>query len=387
MQGYTLSDEGKRIINQYNTRKQVFRVVSIVGLFFIVLFGYYLLRGKMPMLLQMIVLWLVAFVILMAATMLVNQKLFRYIDILYVDGNPKLFLEVVHGLMRTGFWGNPKGKRGIQIRNSNMINVSAAYCHMGEYDKALDCLREYMSEDNLKGYPLLIYYNNLLACYAGLKDWKKMRAIFEKVKRTANEIQQGSYPRNVVLMSEQHYENCRRAMMEYEILTLEGRFLATNLVHEAKEELDKAKMLIRRVNLLGQIAGYYIVLRQYDEAVDVLETIVREGKQLYNVTLAKKNLRMIRERDNAIELLEEGEVYEVKSILLQQGKDISEEELRNSVIYVLHEENGNIAGIARITNLMKLGELVMNPVYDTDKNRFRLLEEMKRREYAEADTK
>ena len=36
---------------------------------------------------------------------------------------------------------------------------------------------------------------------------------------------------------------------------------------------------------------------------------------------------------------------------------------------------------------MKLGELVMNPVYDTDKNRFRLLEEMKRREYAEADTK
>lgn len=384
MQGYTLSEEGKRLIKLYNTRKNVCSVVTWVGLFFIVLFGYYLLRD-MPILLRILILWVAGFIILRSVSILLRRKLFNYIDILYVECNPKLFLEVVHGLMRTGFWGNldGKGKRGIQLRNSNMINACAAYSYMGEYTMAVDCLKGYISVDSLKGYPLLIYYNNLLACYAGLKDWEKMRAIYEKVRQTANEIQQGRYPRNIVLLSEQHYENCRRVMMEYEILTLEGRFLAANLIHETKEELDKATVLIRRMNLLGQIAGYHIVLQQYDEAVDALETIVREGKQLYNVTLAKKQLRMIHDRDSAIELLEEGEVYGVKSILLQQGKDISEEELRNSVIYVLHEEDGNIAGIARITNLMKLGELVMNPLYDTDKNRFRLMEEMKRREYTE----
>lgn len=387
MQGYTLSEEGKRIIKQYNTRKQVFKVVFWVALFFIVFFGYYLLHGKMPMPLQMIVLWLVAFVIIMTATMLVNQKLFRYIDILYVDGNPKLFLEVVHGLMRTGFWGNPKGKRGIQLRNSNMINVSAAYCYMGEYDKALDCLKQYINEDTLKGYALLIYYNNLLTCYWGLGDWEKMRAIFEKVKLTANEIQQGRSPRNIVLMSEQHYENCRRTMMIYEILTLEGRILAGDILEEYGKELQKETVLIKQINILSGMASYHIILHQYDEAVNALERIVREGKQLYIVTLAKKKLRMIHDRDRAIELLEEGEVYEVKSILSQQGKDISQEEIRNSVIYVLHEEDGNIAGIARITNTMKFGELVMNPLYDTDKNRFRLMEEMKRREYVEQNVK
>lgn len=384
MQGYTLSDEGKRLIKQYNTRKWVFRVVSWVGLFFIVLFGYYLLPGTMPMLLQILLLWLVGFVILMAATIFANQKLFRYIDILYVDGNPKLFLEVVHGLMRTGFWGNPKGKKGIQRRNNNMINVSAAYCYMGEYDMALNCLKEYMNEENLKSYPKLIYYNNILACYAGLKDWEKMRAVFEKVKQTTDEIQQGRNPRNIVLMSEHWYENCRRVMMSYEILTLEGRPLAANLLSEEKEKLEKETVLIRRMSLLGEIARYHIVLKQYNEAVDALETIVREGKQLYNVTVAKKDLRMIRNHDIGIELMEEGESYEVKSLLNQQDRDISHEELRNSVIYVLHEEDGSIAGIARITNVMKFGELVMNPLYDTDKNRFRLMEEMKRREYTEA---
>lgn len=385
MQGYTLSEEGKRLIKMYNTRKWVFRIVSWVGLFFIVLFGYYLLRGTMPMFLQILLLWLVGFVILMAATILANQKLFCYIDILYVDGNPKLFLEVVHGLMRTGFWGNLKGKQGIQRRSSNMINASAAYCYMGEYDMALNCLKEYTSEENLKGYPKLIYYNNILACYAGLKDWENMRDVFEKVKQTADEIQQGRNPRNIVLMSEHWYENCRRVMMAYEILTLEGRSLAADLLSEVKEELAKKTKLIGRMNLLGEMARYHIVLRQYNEAVDVLETIVREGKQLYNVTVAKKDLRMIRNRDIGIELMEEGESYEVKSLLNQQGTDISQEELRSSVIYVLHEEDGSIAGVARITNVMKFGELVMNPLYDTDKNRFRLMEEMKRREYVDTN--
>ena len=384
MQGYTLSEEGKRLIKMYNTRKWICSVVSWVGLFFIVLFGYRLLRGTMPMWLQILLLWFVGFIILMAVSIFLNQKLFRYIDILYVDGNPKLFLEVVHGLMRTGFWGNLKGKKGIQRRNNNMINASAAYCYMGEYDMALDCLKEYMSEEDLKGYPKLIYYNNILACYAGLKDWENMRAVFEKVKQTADEIQQGRNPRNIVLMSEHWYENCRRVMMTYEILTLEGRSYATDLLSEAKEKLEKETMLIRRINLLGEIAEYHIVLKQYNEAVDVLETIVREGKQLYNVTVAKKELRMIRNRDIGIELMEEEESYEVKSLLNQQGRDISQEELRSSVIYVLHEEDGSIAGVARITNVMKFGELVMNPLYDTDKNRFRLMEEMKRREYTEA---
>lgn len=383
MQGYTLSDEGKRLIKMYNTRKSICTVVTSVVFFFLILLGYYLLRGTMPMLLQILVLWVVGFVILGETAVVLNQKLFRYIDILNVDGNPKLFLEVVHGLMRTGFWGKGKGKKGIQRMNNCMINVCAAYYYMGEYNMGLQCLREYINIDTLNNYQRLIYYNNVLSCYVGLKDWERMREVFDKVKQIVDEIQQGRSPRNIMRMSEYHYENCRRAMMAYEILTLEGRPLAARLLSDVREEYERETVLIKRMNLLGHIADCHIVLKQYDEAVKALETVVREGKQLYMVTLAKKELRMIRSRDAAIDLLEEGESYAVKDILSQQGTDITEEELRGSVIYVLHEEDGSVAGIARITNTMKFGELVMNPLYDTDKNRFRLMEEIKRREYAE----
>lgn len=384
MQGYTLSEEGKQLIEKYNTRKQICRVVYWVLVFFLSFGGCWLiLKTTLPVFLQLVVVWLGCFTILVAFKVLVRQQLFQYVNILNVDGNPKLFLEVIHGLMRTGFWGNLKGKRKIQRENVNMINASAAYCHMGEYDMALKCLKEYASEENLKGIALLIYYNNTLACYAGLKDWEKMRLVFEQVEQTADEIRRGRYPRKVVRMAELYYDSCRHVMMTYEIMTLQGRHLAAELLDEAQAKARKETVLIRRMSLLWQMANCHIALKQYDYAVDALEVIVRKGRQLYAVTQAKMKLRMIHDRDIGIELIEEGECQEVMSLLNEQGKDISEEELRNSIIYVLHGENGDIAGVARITNVMKFGELVMNPLHDTDKNRFRLMEEMKRREYIE----
>ncbi|MDD5949079.1 MAG: hypothetical protein PUC39_05040 [Lachnospiraceae bacterium] len=376
MQGYTLSERGKELIKWYYNRILATKIISILIGIVVALGLFWVLDDTMWYPLEFLIIWFCCFLgIFGSRTALVQLLQCNYTDLLNNKGEPRLFLEVFHGLKRLS--------HNKQMKPVDMLNVSAAYCNMGQYEDALNCLSEqYINYNALSLKLRVIYMNNKFVCYHEMGDWKMARNCFEQLKQEVERLQEKTHFARFVMWSEKIYTTCRIGVMDYEILTLEGRSYIPNILDTIREELEEKGCLVRRMYFLLHLGVKELALGHYEAAAQAFDTVVKQGGNLWYRELAKQNLRMIHDRDCGIELLQEGEAAQVRMLISQQtGTPISEEEIRNSIIYVLHEDRGEIAGVARITNNMELGEVIMSPEWDTGKNQFRLREEMKRRGY------
>lgn len=376
MEGYTLSEEGKKLIKKYYNSILAVKIIDIVVTFICALLLYHTLDGIFWFPLEILIIWVICVLIYFVVHILCAKILkCNYLELITVQGEPRLFLEVLHGLKRLS--------RKKQMTPVNMLNVSAAYCHMGQFEKALNSLSdEYINYNKLIPKLRIVYLNNKFACYYESGNWKEARKCFERLKLEVEQFQERTHFSHMILWSERVYSFCRMCIMDYEILTVEGRTYVPNMLANIRDELEKQSTLTYRISLYEHLGMKELALGHYDEAEDAFNTVIKEGKHLWNTEIARQKVRMIHDRDDAIALLQEEEVLQVKSLISQHSvQPVSDEEVRNSIIYVLHAEDNEIAGVARITNEMRFGELIMRSEYDTGKNQFRLMEEMKRRGY------
>lgn len=375
MENYVLSEEAKVRIAKYNKKCVAVQVITIVVTTLIVLWALFKGLIMMPFLLQVIVAWLLAFSIVL----ILNVFLRRIFDLDYgkimnEELDPQLFLEVHHGCM-------PKKAR---YKNLNMLNTAVAYINMGKYEDALNCMKEpYLMVNDLSLREYLIYLNNQLCCYAGMKQYQDVENLFAILKEQVEKFQEKTKFPKMMLWSETLYENARMSVLMYKVMTLEGRTYLNSMISSLKDKLEKENPLpLYKAVYTLDLARFYVAAGQYEEALTLSEKAVSLSGKMYISELARQTSRMIRDRDVDIALVQDSELLECRNILCAKyGEEYaSQEQLADLVLYVMHEKE-EVIGVAVLDKTLTVIAAAFAPEQDTDKNRFRFMQEMKRRDY------
>ena len=118
MQGYTLSERGKELIKWYYNRILATKIISILIGIVVALGLFWVLDDTMWYPLEFLIIWFCCFLgIFGSRTALVQLLQCNYTDLLNNKGEPRLFLEVFHGLKRLS--------HNKQMKPVDMLNAHA----------------------------------------------------------------------------------------------------------------------------------------------------------------------------------------------------------------------------------------------------------------------
>lgn len=384
MEGYTLSEKGKEYIRMYERRRVLAYVLAIFVGFLAALILVMLFAKTMKLVAAMLFALLPTFLIMLGAhTLFIKVLDAEYDDILNRECDPYLFLEIHHGMMRIT-------NNSQKANNINMLYTAEAYINMGQYEDAFHCISpRYIQASTLSKRENIIYLYQCFQCMYGMNRWKQIREEFATFKAVIEEFQETTHNPKMIVWSEQIYEAVRKLMMNYDILTPEGRFYIADMISDVRNHLEDAQKAIEIAQDNYLLGCLELARENYEAAEYAFSNTIKAGNRLWVAELARRKVRMIHERDVEIALVQENELSAVRALINSQNANsketVTESDLRGNIIYVLHEA-GEVAGAARITNEMKLGQMLFLPQYDNDKNEFRLLQEMKRREYVREET-
>ena len=385
MEGYTLSDKGKESIKKYAQRRVMANVFACFATLAITFSVWFLLRGHMPFWMELVIIWVTCVLVILGTRILFIKVLnVEYGDILTRECDPYLFLEIHNGMMRMT---NDSRK----ANNLNMLCTAEAYLNMGKYEDAAYCIsNRYIQVSTLNKWEYIIYLNQQFRCYYGMGKWNLMRERFATFKAAVEDFQESTRSPKMIVRSEKIYERIRVMMMNYEILTIEGAYFISSLISDIQNRLEETLPASEIALNYYELGLKELAREDYVAAENAFNQVVKTGNRLWITELARKQTRMIHERDMDIALVKESELAGIRAMInvhnTTSKEVVTEMDLRQNIIYVLHQD-GEVAGIARITNEMQLGQIVFQPQYDNSKNQFRLLQEMKRRGYVKEETK
>ena len=383
MEGYTLSEKGKEYIRTYERRRVIVKVLAVLAGFLVALILIGMMHKTVELLFSMLLAWLPTFLVIFGSNMLFTRLLDAdYTDILNKDCDPYLFLEVHHGMMRVT-------NNSQKANNINMLYTAEAYINMGQYEDALHCISpRYLQASALNKKENIIYLYQIFRCMYGMNRWKEIREEFSTFKATIEEFQETTHKPKMIVWSEQIYEDVRKQIMNYDILTTEGSSYISDMVSDIRNHLEEEQKPIETAQDYYMLGCLELARENYEAAEQAFSQVIKVGNRLWMAELARRKIRMIHERDRDIALVMESELSAVRAMInaqnAHQQEPVTESDLRDNILYVLHEE-GEVAGVARITNQMKLGQMLFLPSHDSDKNQFRLMQEMKRRDYVRED--